>query len=206
MIIKTLPVGALGTNCYIVGCPETKEAVVIDPGDEAKKILRTAEANGLKIIAVINTHGHWDHVGANVELSQLAGVPVMIHEDDANFLTDGRLNLASALGKKGSGMAADRLLKDGDKISVGTITLLVLHTPGHTPGGISLVTEDTVFVGDTLFSGSIGRTDLPGGDFDTLITSIKNKLMPLDDAVTAYPGHGPSTSIGKERRSNPFLV
>lgn len=206
MIIKRLPVGPIGTNCYVVGCPETKKAVVIDPGDEAEKIMRTLESNGLEIEAIINTHGHWDHVGANRKLKDLTGVPILIHRDDAGFLNDGKLNLASFMGDQGLSPAADRILQEGDEISVGNLSFRVLHTPGHTPGGISLVGDGVVFVGDTLFAGSIGRTDFPGGDFKTLIRSIKEKLLVLGDDMIAYSGHGPETTIGREKRGNPFLV
>lgn len=206
MIIKRLPVGPIGTNCYVVGCPETKKAVVIDPGDEAEKIMRTLESDGLEVEAIINTHGHWDHVGANRELKDLTDAPILIHQDDAGFLSDGKLNLAAFMGDKGLSPAADRILQEGDEISVGNLSFRVLHTPGHTPGGISLVGDGVVFVGDTLFAGSIGRTDFPGGDFKTLIRSIKEKLLVMDDNMIAYSGHGPETTIGREKRGNPFLV
>ncbi|ATW23965.1 MBL fold metallo-hydrolase [Candidatus Formimonas warabiya] len=206
MIIKTIQVGMIGTNCYVVACPETKEAVVIDPGDEAKKILNLIQKNDLKAIAIINTHGHWDHVGANNELKELIKVPVLIHEQDAQYLTDGKLNLGSLMGHETASPAADKLLKEGDLIQFGKVSLKVIHTPGHTPGGISLIGEKVAFVGDTLFARSIGRTDLPGGNFATLIASIKDKLLLLDDDFVAYPGHGPSTTIGKERNENPFLL
>lgn len=205
MIIKALQVGAIGTNCYIVGCPETKEGLVIDPGDQGEKIMDAVSKNGLKVTAVINTHGHWDHVGANQSIKESTGAPIMIHEEDANYLTDGKLNLASFMGSLGKGPAADRLLKEGETIKIGNLMFKVIHTPGHTPGGISLVGDGVVFVGDTLFAGSIGRTDFPGGDFKTLIRSIKDQLMILGDQFVVFPGHGPETTIGDERRSNSFL-
>jgi glyoxylase-like metal-dependent hydrolase (beta-lactamase superfamily II) len=196
----------LGTNCYLVACPETKEAIVIDPGDEGKRIFNLVTKNGFKVTGIVNTHGHWDHVGGNKELKKLTGAPILIHEQDADFLTDGRLHLGSMMGKNENSPQGDRILKEGDIVQVGKYEFKVVHTPGHTPGGISLVGKDVVFVGDTLFAGSIGRTDLPGGNYDTLMTSIKNKLLPLSDDIIVYPGHGPSTTIGKERKSNPFLL
>jgi hydroxyacylglutathione hydrolase len=206
VIIKTLQVGMIGTNCYIVACSNTKEAAVIDPGDEAQRIMKTVKENGLSVSVIINTHGHWDHVGGNNELFQLTGVPVLIHEKDASFLAEEKLNLGTFIGKKSSSHMADQLLKEGDQVKVGNLSFSILHTPGHTPGGISIVGKNVVFVGDTLFAGSIGRTDLPGGGFDILIRSIKDKLFSLDDSYIVYPGHGPSTTIGWERKNNPFLI
>ena len=206
MIVKELQVGMIGTNCYVVACPETQEAIVIDPGDEAKRIHNLVTKNGFKITAIVNTHGHWDHVGGNRELKKLTGAPIYIHEQDARFLTDGRLHLGSMMGNNENSPAADKLLKEGDIVKVGKHNLKIIHTPGHTPGGISLIGENLVFVGDTLFAGSIGRTDLPGGNYTTLINSIKEKLLSLDDETVVYPGHGPSTTIGRERARNPFLV
>jgi len=196
----------IGTNCYVAACPETKEAIVIDPGDEAKKIYNFVTKNEFKVSAIVNTHGHWDHVGGNRDLKKLTGAPIFIHEEDAKFLTDGKLNLGSMMGKNETSPQGDRMLKDGDVVKVGKFDLKVVHTPGHTPGGISLIGENEAFVGDTLFAGSIGRTDLPGGNYETLMTSIKNKLLPLKDEMVVYPGHGPSTTIGKERQRNPFLL
>ena len=206
MIVQRIQVGMIGTNCYVAACPETKEAIVIDPGDEAKKIYNFVTKNEFKVSAIVNTHGHWDHVGGNRDLKKLTGAPIFIHEEDAKFLTDGKLNLGSMMGKNETSPQGDRMLKDGDVVKVGKFDLKVVHTPGHTPGGISLIGENEAFVGDTLFAGSIGRTDLPGGNYETLMTSIKNKLLPLKDEMVVYPGHGPSTTIGKERQRNPFLL
>lgn len=206
MIIKTIPVGMIGTNCYIAGCPETKEAVVIDPGDEEQKIMKVVNDNKLKVVAIINTHGHWDHVGANGAIKEKTGAPLMIHEDDATYLTDSKLNLASMLiGKGEKSPQADKVLRDGDEIKFGNQLFKVLHTPGHTPGGICLIGDKEVFAGDTLFAGSIGRTDLAGGNYDTLIRSIKDKVLTIGDEYVVYPGHGPATRIGDEKNGNPFL-
>ncbi|UCD78549.1 MAG: MBL fold metallo-hydrolase [Desulfobacterales bacterium] len=205
MIIKTLPVGPIMANCFVLGCEETLAAAVIDPGDEADRILLALAESNLTVNLIINTHGHFDHVGANKRLKEVTGAPILIHPLDTPMLS----KLASSAAAWG--MAADnspppdRELEDGDEVNFGNITLKVLHTPGHTPGGISLCTDHHVFVGDTLFAGSIGRTDFPGGSFETIKKSIQQKLFTLNDDVKVYPGHGPATTIGVERRTNPFV-
>lgn len=205
MIIKELVVGPIGANCIILGCEKTAEAVVIDPGDEADKILLSLAEARLTARYIINTHGHFDHVGANKRLKEATGADILIHSLDAPMLSE-LSTTAMAFGLRAENSPeADRLLEDGDEISFGDITLKVIHTPGHTPGGITLCTDTTAFAGDTLFYGSIGRTDLPGGNFNTLISSIKEKLFQLDDGVKVYPGHGPATTIGNEKRFNPFV-
>jgi glyoxylase-like metal-dependent hydrolase (beta-lactamase superfamily II) len=192
-------------NCFILGCEETLEAAVIDPGDEASRILRTLEEAHLTATLIINTHGHFDHVGANKQLKDATGAPILIHPLDAPMLS----KLASSAAAWGlaadNSPPPDRNLEDGDKITFGRIALTVIHTPGHTPGGISLHTDGQVFVGDTLFAGSIGRTDFPGGSFAVLKESIQKKLFALDEGVRVYTGHGPSTTIGEEKRFNPFV-
>ena len=205
MKIIQMEVGSLGTNCYIAYCENTKKAVIIDPGGDAAKILAAVAREGLLVEAIINTHGHADHVLANVKVQDATGAPLWIHSADADMLGSGSRNLSAFLGGATSCGKADRLLSDGEILPVGDFSLTVLHTPGHTPGGISLLTDKTVFVGDTLFAESIGRTDFPGGSYSQLINSIKTKLMTLDDEVKAYPGHGPATTIGWERRQNPFI-
>lgn len=191
MIIKRFTVGWLSTNCYVVGCEETKEAGVIDPGvesdREAEEILDFIKEKGLHIKYIINTHGHSDHTAGNTIMKEATGASILIHENDA------------------SRVHADRKLRDGDVIQIGCLKLLVLHTPGHTKGGISLLGGNVVFTGDTLFSGAIGRTDFPGGSYKELIQSIRSKLMPLPDAVEVYPGHESPTTVGKEKKNNPFL-
>ena len=205
MKIIQLEVGSLGTNCYIAYCENTKKAVIIDPGGDAAKILAAVSREGLLVEAIINTHGHADHVLANVKVQEATGAPLWIHSADADMLGSGSRNLSAFLGGATSCGKADRLLTDGEVLPIGDFSLTVLHTPGHTPGGISLLFDKTVFVGDTLFAESIGRTDFPGGSYSQLINSIKTKLMTLDDEVKAYPGHGPATTIGWERRQNPFI-
>jgi len=205
LILKSLAVGPIMANCYIIGCEKTKKAAVIDPGDEADRILMQLAEDKLTLKYIINTHGHFDHVGGNYNLKKASGADIIIHKADAPMLSDlGRTAGAFGLSVEDS-PPADRTVDQGDTISFGEITLNVLHTPGHSPGGISLHTNGIVFVGDTLFAGSIGRTDLPGGDYQTLIDSIKTKLLPLGDDVKVYTGHGPATTIGQEKRINPFL-
>ena len=212
MIIRQMALGPIQANCFILGCEKTHQAVVIDPGDDTDRILTTLAADQLTVVHIINTHGHFDHVGANKRLKDVTHADILIHSDDAPMLSQLSAT-ASAWGLSAENSpTADRLLEDGDTITFGTHTLTVLHTPGHTPGGICLYTEyhdantpkKAVFVGDTLFAGSIGRTDFPGGSFDTLINSIRTKLFSLEDTVDVYPGHMGTTTIGVEKRTNPF--
>lgn len=212
MIIRKLAVGPIQANCFILGCEETRQAAVIDPGDDADRILALLAEDKLTVTTIINTHGHFDHVNANKRLKEVTGADILIHSIDAPMLNQ-LSTMAGAWGLSAENSPpADRLLADGDTISFGHHTLSVLHTPGHTPGGICLYCEyrqdgavqKAVFVGDTLFAGSIGRTDFPGGNFDTLINGIRTKLFALDDDVKVYPGHMNDTSIGTEKRTNPF--
>lgn len=202
MILKRFVVGPLETNCYVLGDEDSKEAVVIDPGGDPEAIKNYIKKNNLKLKYIINTHGHGDHIGAN---PYFPGADVLIHESDADFLTEPALNLSSSFGLKISVPKANRLLNDGDKIKVGKLELEVMHTPGHTPGGICLRYDNIIFTGDTLFFEGVGRTDIPNASWDRLLESIKNKLMALPDESRVYPGHGPETSIGHERKHNPFL-
>lgn len=191
MIVKRFAVGWLSTNCYVVGCEETREAAVIDPGmdseREAEPILNFIKQNSLHIKYIINTHGHPDHVAGNALIKKATGAPILIHESNSEHVQ------------------ADRKLHDGDVIQVGTLKLVVLHTPGHTKDGISLLGDNAVFTGDALFAGSVGRTDFIGGSYEELMWSIKTKLLCLPDSFKVYSGHGPSTTIGDEKRHNPFL-
>ena len=205
MIIKELAVGPLMANCFICGCPETKEAVVIDPGGDANSILRSLADDTLKVKYIINTHGHFDHVSANGKIKDATGADILIHPLDAPMLTNLSSNAAIFGISVENSPPCDQTIEEGDTVSFGNVTLKVIHTPGHTPGGISLFTNGVVFVGDTLFAGSIGRTDFPGGDFNTLISSIQTKLFKMDDTVKVLSGHGPETSIGREKRYNPFV-
>jgi glyoxylase-like metal-dependent hydrolase (beta-lactamase superfamily II) len=205
LIIKSLAVGPIMANCFILGCEQTLEAAVIDPGDEADRILRALAEYNLTAKLIINTHGHFDHVGANKRLNAVTGAPILIHSLDAPMLAQ-LADSAAAWGMQADNSPPpDRELQDGDDVTFGKIRLTVVHTPGHTPGGISLYTAREVFVGDTLFAGSIGRTDFPGGSFATLKESIQQKLFVLSDDLKVYPGHNQTTTIGVEKRSNPFV-
>jgi glyoxylase-like metal-dependent hydrolase (beta-lactamase superfamily II) len=205
MIIKKLAVGPIMANCFIVGCKQTREAAVIDPGDEADRILLALAESKLTVKQIINTHGHFDHVGANQRMKAATGAPILIHALDAPMLSM-LARTAAAWGMSAENSPPpDRFLEEGDTVDVGSIRFSVIHTPGHTPGGVSLLADGRLFVGDTLFAGSVGRTDFPGGDFEALKSSIQKKLFTLGDEVEVFTGHGPETTIGEEKRHNPFV-
>jgi glyoxylase-like metal-dependent hydrolase (beta-lactamase superfamily II) len=209
LIVEHFPVGPLQCNCVIIGDETTKDAVVVDPGDEAERIFAALQKHGLTVRAVVATHAHIDHVGALANLKQLTGAPAMIHEADVP-LYEHLAEQAGWLGVRTPQVTTlDRYLRDGDRVAVGAHVLDVLHTPGHSPGSLSFIVDDRsplVLAGDTLFAGSIGRTDLWGGSFAQIIDSIRHKLLTLPDEVVVVPGHGPRTTIGTERESNPFLT
>lgn len=205
MIIRALAVGPMMSNCFILGCDRTLEAVVIDPGDDVDRILHTLAESKLKVKYIVNTHGHFDHVGGNRRMKDTTGAEILIHSGDAPML-DATASSAASMGlHTDDSPAPDRLLEEGDTFTVGDITLTVIHTPGHSAGGICLHTDGILFAGDTLFAGSIGRTDFPGGNYDLLLSNIREKLFPLGDDVRVFTGHGPETTIGRERRFNPFV-
>ena len=206
MIIKRLAVGPIMANCYILGCEDSRSAAVIDPGDETARILSALAEARLAVRYIINTHGHFDHVGGNKGLKAATGADILIHPLDEPMLSQLAASAAGFGLSAENSPPADRTIEEGEQITFGKITLRVLHTPGHTPGGISLHTDGYVFVGDALFAGSIGRTDFPGGDYDTLISSIRQKLFALDDTIKVLSGHGPETTIGQEKRHNPFAA
>lgn len=200
MVIK-LSVGPMECNCYIVSCDASREAVVVDPGADPQKIRQALRKHSLTPKWTVNTHGHADHIGANGAL----GLPVLIHALDAEYLTDPAKNLSAMFFFSVVSPKAARFVSDGDAIEFGRSSMTVIHTPGHTPGSISLRMGGFLFSGDTLFCGGVGRTDLPHGDEALLMKSIREKILPLSDCTLVYPGHGPDTTVGEERRSNPFL-
>jgi len=202
MIIKTIVAGMMEANCYIVGDETTKEAFVIDPGGDYRKIKKAIDAEGLKVQAVVNTHGHGDHIGADGDFDS----PVWIHRLDAEFLKDPSKNLSGGFGFLLKTKTASRLLEDGDRLKIGRYSLEVIHTPGHTPGSICLKGDGVIFTGDTLFCEGIGRTDFTYGSEEQIIRSIKEKLFTLDEGYVIYPGHGPSSTIGHEKKNNPFAT
>ena len=198
MRIATLVAGIMGANCYILSAFDG-EAAIIDPGGDGPEICRFIDDNRLRISAIINTHGHVDHIGANGFVQDRTGAPIMIHASDAKMLLSPELNLSAFTGEECVSPPAERLLKDGDVIPVGKENLLVAHTPGHTRGGISIIAGNWIISGDTLFFGSIGRTDFPGGSHKEIINSIRTKLFTYPDDYIVYPGHGEPTTIGEEK-------
>jgi hydroxyacylglutathione hydrolase len=207
MILETFPVGPLQCNCTILGDQQIGEAIVIDPGDEVGRIHRRLTELGLKLKQILITHGHIDHVGGALKLKRLAGAPILLNENDLPLLKmmdtqAGWLGVATP-----ETAPPDDPLTDGLSVGLESCPAQVLHTPGHTQGSICLhfAPLKLLIAGDTLFAGSIGRTDLPGGNFDQIIDSIESRLLPLADETRVQPGHGPATTIGAERKSNPFL-
>ena len=205
-MIEGRPVGVMGANCYLVYCLKTKKAAVIDPGAEGKKIYRWVLEKELKVEYILLTHGHADHIGAVDELKELLGAKVGIHAADADMLTDERQNLSSYFAPVIKMQPADLLLHDGQELKVGDEKITVLTTPGHSRGSVAFLTTDGVISGDTLFAGSIGRTDFPGGSLEQLLQGVEQKLLVLPDDTPVYPGHGEATTIGTEKKNNPFLV
>jgi len=208
MILRGLELGPFASNCYIVGSEATKEGMIIDPGAEAAAILDTVSQLGLTIKLIVATHSHVDHIMALRQVKEATGAPFAIHEaESGGKLMQGMARMMS-MATGGSGEPPpkpDKLLKEGDYIDIGDLSFRVLHTPGHSLGGMSIYGHGVVFSGDTLFNFGIGRTDFPGCSHQVLIDSIKNKLMTLPDETVVLPGHGPETTIDVERKYNPFL-
>ncbi|RLI30142.1 MAG: MBL fold metallo-hydrolase [Candidatus Hecatellales archaeon] len=205
MKVRTLVVGPIATNCYIIYCEETGKALILDPGGEGNLILKAVEELNVEVEYIVNSHGHYDHIAANGELKEALNVPLLIHREDSEALVEPELNLSVLFGLHYRSPKADKLLEEGDELKVGKFKLKVLHTPGHTPGSICLLGEKEIFTGDTLFAGSVGRTDLPGGSFQKLAYSLKHRIAALPDWLKVYPGHGPATMLGYEKESNPYL-
>ncbi len=200
MKVLSLSVGAMDVNCYIVYCEDSGQCAVIDPGDDAAEIVKLIENSKLVPKYILLTHGHFDHIGAVKEIKEKTGAKVVIHPDDAKHLTDENRNLSGLIGKPSVQVPPDMLVEDGDTLEFGNVTIKVIHTPGHTKGGVTYMGENILFTGDTLFEGSVGRTDFPGGDCTQLLDSLAAKIFVLSDSTRVCPGHGQETSIGQERR------
>jgi hydroxyacylglutathione hydrolase len=211
LLVETFPVGLLQCNCIVLGDSVSGEAIVVDPGDEAAKVLATLDKHGLRCRAILNTHTHIDHVGGNDELRAKTGARLMLHESDLPLYDNLRVQAEWLGGMMRPPVRAtvDEHVHQGDRVVAGEVVAEVLHTPGHTPGSLCFHldgAEPLLLSGDTLFAGSVGRTDLWGGDYDQEIESIRRRLLTLDDSTRVIPGHGPATTIGRERLQNPFLV
>lgn len=210
MILEQFAVGMLQTNCYLLGDPETHQAVVIDPGGSSAKIAARLQALQLHLTAILNTHAHFDHVLEAWSLKKQAGGEIYLHPKDEALLHDRQVGLPAVPGfnAQHTGAAIDRWLQPEETLEFGSLQFEVIETPGHTPGHVSfhLAQANLIFVGDTLFAGSIGRTDFPGGSHEQLIRSVREKIFVLPDETVVYPGHGPETTVAREKRSNPFFA
>jgi hydroxyacylglutathione hydrolase len=206
MILETLAVGPFQANCYIVGDEESRQALVIDPGAEFERIREVLQSHKLKVDKIALTHAHGDHIGAVRELLVQTQAELHLHEADLPLLTSPKYNLSEAYGLPIAVKTATKFLTEGDRLTCGSISLRVIHTPGHTPGGICLYGNGILFTGDTLFNGSVGRTDFPYSSTETLMQSIATKILALNDDIKIYPGHGPASNLGWEKKYNPFLA
>src|SRR4030042_417583 len=203
VILKMLVVGPIQSNCYILGCERTRQAAVIDPGGDVDKILLALARGNLRCVCIINTHGHFDHSARNKRLKAGTGAQLIIHRADAPMIVHQATSGGMWGMKVENSPPPDRTVEEGEFITFGDISLKVLHTPGHSAGGISLVADKMAFVGDPLFAGSIGRTGFPGGDFEGLLRNVREKIFILGDDVVIYPGHGPKTTGARDRSTNP---
>jgi glyoxylase-like metal-dependent hydrolase (beta-lactamase superfamily II) len=208
MIHEIIPVGPLQCNCSVVGDEVTHEAMVIDPGDDIERILEILSEHKLRLKQIVVTHAHIDHIGGAMRLKRLTGAPLLLNQNDAALLAMLKTQAAWLGMPEPEGVQIDQELKDGDTLKTGNVSATVLHTPGHTQGSVCLYFEaqEKLIAGDTLFAGSIGRTDLPGGSYEKILESLHERVMALPDEVEVTPGHGPLTYIGVERESNPFLT
>lgn len=205
MKVESVIVGPLETNCYLVYCPESLDCAVVDPGAEPSKIFRLIAEMGLHPVILLNTHGHIDHIGANRDIKDRFDIPFLIHRLDEPMLKSVlQSELSFFMGAKSS-PSPDEYLEDGGQIKIGLSSLKVIHTPGHSPGSVSFLGDGFLLSGDTLFNGGVGRTDLPGGSWSELEKSIRDRILNMPDEMTVLPGHGPSTTVGQERRFNPFI-
>lgn len=205
MFLQKIVVGELEVNCYIIAERKGGRGIVIDPGDEGRTILDIVNENHLQLVYVIATHAHIDHIGDVEVIQQGSGAQFLLHSLDAPFLKDPGLNLSLMVENQRTFPPPQRLVEDGEILKVGDLEIEILHTPGHTPGSISLKINKCIFTGDTLFAGGVGRTDFLGGDFETLQRSIREKLFTLPQDMRVLPGHGPESTVGKEKRNNPFI-
>ncbi len=206
MIFHRFILGDYVTNCYLIADDETKNGILFDAPADSEKILDYAEKNGINIKYICLTHAHFDHILALNELKEKTGAEFMLHEKEEKYLTDPSLNFIDKVAPETTIPKPDRLLRDGDTIVLDNLTFKVIHTPGHTEGGVCYLIDNVLISGDTLFSGSIGRYDFPLGSLEDELRSIKEKLLVLDDETKVYPGHGFSTTIGKQRKENPCLI
>jgi glyoxylase-like metal-dependent hydrolase (beta-lactamase superfamily II) len=201
-----MEVGPLAENTYIVEHVPSRKAAVIDPGDEGEEILSRLSERGITLDKILLTHGHFDHVGGVRTLRERTGAAIHVHEEEVDRMrTAGRQGGMFGLSVQNP-PAPDVLIREGDAVELADQSFRVLHTPGHTPGHVTFLTGDMAFVGDLIFAGSIGRTDLPGGSYETLIRAVREKIFTLPDRTVLFPGHGPATTVGEERRSNPFFA
>lgn len=209
MILEQIKVGFMEVFCYLLGCPETGEALVIDPAGDEDRIVERVKARHLRLTTIVNTHGHPDHTCGNARVKELTGAKIVLHRlDDEMFNSPEGQQMARQMGFPPS-PPADEYVEHGDRIQVGTLSLQVIHTPGHSPGGICLLTDGNLFTGDTLFVGGIGRTDLPGASTQQFMTSIRERLLTLPGETVVWPGHdygpAPSSTLANEARTNPWL-
>jgi glyoxylase-like metal-dependent hydrolase (beta-lactamase superfamily II) len=205
LFFRCLPVGLLQANCYLIGDANSNETAIIDPGGEPELILNVVKKHRLQVKYIFNSHGHFDHISANRPVKLATGAPILIHHADADWLIN-PLNPPVEFGTvEIDSPPADEYLLDNECYKIGNLAVKVIHTPGHSPGSVCFLLKDLILTGDTLFSGSIGRSDLPGGSEKEILDSINKKILILPENLLVFPGHGPATTIGEEKRNNPFL-